>query len=58
MGSINDIPHVLIIGAGVTGLVIAHGLQAAGINFTIFEAEEEGRWRSKEWTMGIHVGVR
>lgn len=50
-------PHVLIAGAGVTGLVIAHGLQKADVNYTLFETEEEGRWRSKEWTMGIHWGL-
>ena len=49
--------HVLIIGAGITGLVIAHGLHRAGIPYDIFETEEQGRWRSKEWTMGIHWGL-
>lgn len=46
-------PHVLIIGAGVTGLAIAHGLQQAGIKYSIFEREEPGQLRSKEWTMGL-----
>ena len=49
--------HVLIIGGGVTGLLIAHGLQKADIQYTLFESEDEGRWRSKEWTMGIHWGL-
>jgi 2-polyprenyl-6-methoxyphenol hydroxylase-like FAD-dependent oxidoreductase len=46
--------HVLIIGAGITGLSIAHGLEKAGIPYTIFESEEFGQSRPKEWTMGIH----
>lgn len=50
-------PHVLIIGAGVTGLLIAHGLQQAGMKYTLFETEEQTRWRAKEWTMGIHWGL-
>ena len=50
-------PHVLIIGAGISGLLVAHGLQKAGIQYTIFETEEYGRFRSREWTMGIHWGL-
>ena len=49
--------HVLIIGAGVTGLLIAHGLQKAGVKHTIFESEDPARFRPKEWTMGIHWGL-
>jgi 2-polyprenyl-6-methoxyphenol hydroxylase-like FAD-dependent oxidoreductase len=47
-------PHVLIIGAGITGLLIAHGLKQAGVKYTILESEDAGRQRPKEWTMGIH----
>ncbi|KAI9807525.1 MAG: hypothetical protein M1825_005465 [Sarcosagium campestre] len=47
--------HVLIIGAGVTGLLIAHGLKKAGIKFTIFESEvSSDHHRPREWSMGIH----
>lgn len=47
--------HVLIIGAGVTGLLIAHGLKQAGINFSIFESEPSAsHYRPREWSMGIH----
>lgn len=49
-------PHVLIIGAGLTGLLIAHGLQKAGIRYSIFESEESATYRPKEWTMGVHWG--
>lgn len=48
-----DHAQVLIIGAGVTGLVIAHGLQQAGISYLIFESEESEERRPKEWTMGL-----
>lgn len=41
--------HVLIVGAGVSGLLIAQGLKKAGIKYTVFDTEEEGRWRAKEW---------
>ncbi|RFU28012.1 hypothetical protein B7463_g8318, partial [Scytalidium lignicola] len=47
--------HVLIIGAGVTGLLIAHGLEQAGINFSIFESESSAsHYRPREWSLGIH----
>jgi len=47
--------HVLIIGAGVTGLLIAHGLKQAGIHFSIFESEPSAsHYRPREWSMGIH----
>lgn len=46
--------HVLIIGAGITGLLIAQGLKEQGIRFTIFEAETATAERPREWTMGVH----
>ncbi|KAH8812897.1 hypothetical protein F5884DRAFT_786622 [Xylogone sp. PMI_703] len=47
--------HVLIIGAGVTGLLVAHGLKQAGINFSIFESESSAsHYRPREWSLGIH----
>ena len=49
--------HVLIIGAGVCGLAIAHGLQKSGIPFTIFEAEGESTFRPREWTMALHWSI-
>ncbi|KAE9368194.1 monooxygenase [Stipitochalara longipes BDJ] len=51
----DDEVHVLIIGAGVTGLLIAHGLKQAGIRFSIFESEPSAlHYRPREWSMGIH----
>ncbi|KAH8587040.1 monooxygenase [Bisporella sp. PMI_857] len=47
--------HVLIVGAGVTGLLIAHGLKQVGISFSIFESEPSAsHYRPREWSIGIH----
>ncbi|RFU28732.1 hypothetical protein B7463_g7610, partial [Scytalidium lignicola] len=47
--------HVLIVGAGVTGLLIAQGLNKAGISYSIFESEPTStRPRAREWGMSIH----
>ncbi|MCJ1250307.1 hypothetical protein MMC30_007533 [Trapelia coarctata] len=47
--------HVLVVGAGVTGLLVAHGLKKAGIKFSIFESEPSfSHYRPREWSMGIH----
>lgn len=46
--------HILIIGAGICGLSIAHGLQKAGIRYSIFEAENQKTFRPKDWTMALH----
>ena len=49
--------HVLIVGAGMTGLSIAHGLKQVGIKYTIFDTEDGVRFRPREWTMGMHWGL-
>ncbi|KAE8353421.1 hypothetical protein BDV28DRAFT_157040 [Aspergillus coremiiformis] len=46
--------HVLIIGSGITGLVLAQALKKAGIRYSIFEKEASMNYRSNEWTMAIH----
>ena len=46
--------HILIIGAGISGLCLAQGLKQAGIPHTVFEAEESHTYRPREWTMIIH----
>ncbi|KAL1988839.1 hypothetical protein VTN96DRAFT_7723 [Rasamsonia emersonii] len=46
--------HILIIGAGITGLVLAQALKKNGIRYTIFEKEVKLNYRSNEWTMAIH----
>ncbi|CAI6237373.1 unnamed protein product [Periconia digitata] len=46
--------HVLIIGAGITGLVLAQALKQSGIRCSIFEKDSSLNVRSNEWTMAIH----
>ena len=46
--------HILIVGAGISGLCLAQGLKQAGIRCTVFEAEEGHTYRPREWTMIIH----
>ncbi|CZR55964.1 related to monooxygenase [Phialocephala subalpina] len=46
--------HVLIIGAGITGLLIAQGLKSAGIKYTVFETSNPDDPRTREWTLGVH----
>ncbi|OBT63336.1 hypothetical protein VE03_07263 [Pseudogymnoascus sp. 23342-1-I1] len=54
-----DIPfRVLIVGAGITGLLIAQGLKKEGIECTVFEAEPSGsHYRAAEWGMSIQWGI-
>ncbi|KAK3369272.1 putative monooxygenase [Lasiosphaeria ovina] len=46
--------HVIVIGAGITGLLTCQALKKAGIRYTIFEKEQSLNVRSNEWTMAIH----
>ncbi|KAL9111065.1 MAG: hypothetical protein Q9227_004498 [Pyrenula ochraceoflavens] len=48
--------HILIIGAGSTGLLIGQGLKQAGIQCTIYEktTRETYRHRTRDWSMGVH----
>ncbi|KAK7427463.1 hypothetical protein QQZ08_006069 [Neonectria magnoliae] len=46
--------HVIIIGAGITGLIVGQGLKKLGIRYSIFEKEVCLNYRSNEWTMAIH----
>ena len=47
-------PHVLIIGAGITGLVLAHSLKKHSIAFTIFERDPNVHHRGRGWGLTIH----
>ncbi|KAL5114327.1 hypothetical protein ACEQ8H_007802 [Pleosporales sp. CAS-2024a] len=51
-------PHVLIVGAGTTGLLVAQGLNKAAIPFDIFEHETPSSYqtRPREWGMTLHWG--
>ncbi|KAJ5404320.1 FAD-dependent urate hydroxylase [Penicillium cosmopolitanum] len=47
-----DKPHVLIIGAGLGGLVLAQALRKQGISFQVFEKTSDSRFQG--WAIGIH----
>jgi len=47
-------PHVLIIGAGITGLVMGQALKQHGIPFTIFERDPNVTARGRGWGLTIH----
>ncbi|KAJ5293815.1 hypothetical protein N7508_008636 [Penicillium antarcticum] len=46
--------HVIVIGAGITGLLTCQGLKKAGIPYSCFERDASMNYRSNEWTMAIH----
>lgn len=48
---------VLIIGAGCTGLSLAHGLQKAGIPCVVYERDQQNVPRRRDWNMGLHWAV-
>ncbi|KAI9684932.1 MAG: hypothetical protein M1822_005581 [Bathelium mastoideum] len=57
MGKREDF-HVLLIGAGTTGLSIAQGLKKLGVSCTVFERQEQHgyvHWE-REWSMALHWG--
>ncbi|KAI9692708.1 MAG: hypothetical protein M1820_009413 [Bogoriella megaspora] len=46
--------HVLIIGGGITGLLLAQSLKKEGIRYSVFDKDSSLNVRSNEWTMAIH----
>ena len=46
--------HILIIGAGITGLVLAQALKMNGIPFTVFERDPSVSFRGRGWGLTIH----
>ncbi|KAK0652692.1 putative monooxygenase [Cercophora newfieldiana] len=46
--------HVAIVGAGLTGLLTAHGLKKAGFNVTVYDAETSLNARPRDWTIVLH----
>lgn len=52
-------PHVLIIGAGIGGLCLAHGLRRAGVSVRVYEREPEPGSRWEGYRIHINpVGAR
>ncbi|KAJ5674770.1 uncharacterized protein N7477_004704 [Penicillium maclennaniae] len=51
--------HVIIVGAGTTGLLIAQGLKKAGISATVYEKYSDDKYqeRSGKWTMALHWSI-
>ncbi|GAB7364635.1 hypothetical protein MBLNU230_g5438t1 [Neophaeotheca triangularis] len=45
---------ILIIGAGICGLTLAHELKKAGIAFEIYERDEKIDSRGQEWAIMLH----
>lgn len=46
--------HVLIVGAGSVGLLIAQRLKSLGIKYTVFERESYLNERARDWSFGIY----
>ena len=46
--------HVLVIGAGSVGLLIAQRLKTLGVTCTVFEREHFLNERSRDWSFGIY----
>ena len=47
-------PHVLIVGAGMTGLLLAQKLKSHGISFSIYERDPSADCRGGGWGLAIH----
>ncbi|KAK5090649.1 hypothetical protein LTR05_000824 [Lithohypha guttulata] len=58
MGSRQVEQKVLVIGAGIVGLLIAQGLKKEGIACTVYESEPSAKhYRPREWGMSIQWGL-
>lgn len=53
----SDKPHVLIIGAGMTGLLLAQKLKSHDIPFSIYERDPSADYRGAGWGLAIHWAV-
>jgi len=47
-------PKIAIIGAGLTGLLTAHGLRKRGFQVAVFDRESGLDARSRDWTIVLH----
>ena len=57
LSSINQ-PHVLIIGAGITGLLLGQSLKQRNVPFTIFERDPTVSARGRGWGLTIHWSLQ
>ncbi|EHK23393.1 uncharacterized protein TRIVIDRAFT_64161 [Trichoderma virens Gv29-8] len=51
------VPHVIIIGSGITGLLIAQGLKKRGISYAIYDKVDPAT-RPRDWSMTIFWSFR
>jgi 2-polyprenyl-6-methoxyphenol hydroxylase-like FAD-dependent oxidoreductase len=49
----NPYPHVLIAGAGMSGLTLAHQLKQSNISFSIFERDPTNDARNQGWALSL-----
>ncbi|KAI9729456.1 MAG: hypothetical protein M1834_006837 [Cirrosporium novae-zelandiae] len=51
--------HIVILGAGTTGLLIAQGLQKNEISFSVYERQDENTYKNhpRQWAMGLFWGA-
>ena len=54
MSTQTDAPHVLIIGAGIIGLILAQALRSHSVPFTIYERDPDPSYRGRGWGLTIH----
>ncbi|KAL8793224.1 MAG: hypothetical protein Q9195_004160 [Heterodermia aff. obscurata] len=54
MSTQTDATHVLIVGAGITGLAFAQALRNHGVSFTIYERDPDPSYRGRGWGLTIH----
>lgn len=50
--------HILIIGAGITGLTLGQALRKQGISFTIFERDPTVQHRGRGWGLTIQWALQ
>lgn len=48
-------PHVLIVGGGLGGLLLAQTLRKNKISFEIFERDQSDNIRVQGWAIGLHT---
>ncbi|KAL1862623.1 hypothetical protein Daus18300_008420 [Diaporthe australafricana] len=50
-------PHVLIVGAGLSGLTLAQTLRKNGVSYEIFERDKSAEARAQGWAIALHGPV-
>lgn len=50
----NSSPRVLIIGAGIGGLALAHGLRKFGVSFHVFEQDPTPNFRAQGYRLKLN----